>query len=71
MEGKVLQTLKKGDKLAIKDGLIVCPVCRQKTNQTIFPETTADFFPLWCRRCKSVHLVKIASGQCYMISRCR
>ena len=60
-----------GDKLSIKDGYIVCPTCRQKTNQAIRPETTANNLQLWCRNCKAIHLVKIDRGQCYMLSRCR
>lgn len=63
--------MQKGDRIAIKDGYAVCPVCRRKTNQAIRPDTVADNLQLWCRNCKAVHLVKIASGQCYMISRCR
>lgn len=63
--------LEKCDRLAIKDGLIVCPVCRQKTNQAVRPETSAENLPLWCRHCKAVHIVHIDSGQCYVISRCR
>lgn len=58
-------------KLSIKDGLVVCPVCRQKTNQQVIPETRAENLALWCRHCKAVHLVKIDCGQCYVISRCR
>lgn len=60
-----------GVKLNMKDGYIVCPVCKRKTNQAVRPETTAKNLQLWCRNCKSVHLVDIDRGQCYMLSRCR
>ena len=35
-----LKTIAKGAKLSIKDGHIVCPVCRMKTRQIIRPETS-------------------------------
>ena len=64
-------TMQKGDKLSTKDGYVVCPVCRHKTNQALRPDTVANNLQLWCRNCKAVHLVKIERGQCYMLSRCR
>ena len=68
---KALQSTKKCGKLAIvKDSLVVCPNCRQKTNLTLRPDTTARNLTLWCRRCKASYLVDIADGQCYVISQC-
>lgn len=61
----------KHDKLATKDGLIVCPNCKNKTNQAVREDTTATNLQLWCRTCKAVHLVNIDRGQCFVISRCR
>lgn len=58
-------------KLAIKDGLYVCPVCKSKTNQAADASTNAEHLLLWCRRCKAVHIVNIESGQCYVVSRYR
>lgn len=55
-------------KLNIKGGLIVCPVCRQKTNQSVRKDTQAKNLPLWCRTCKTLHYVNIVDGQCYLIS---
>ena len=65
-----MQNREKCDKLVVKDGYAVCPVCRRKTNQAIRPDTEAKNLQLWCRSCKAVHIVNIASGQCYVISRC-
>lgn len=58
-------------KLTIKDGLYVCPVCKNKTNQAADESTNAEHLLLWCRHCKAVHVVNIVSGQCYVVSRCR
>ncbi|MCI9473457.1 MAG: hypothetical protein HFF31_05535 [Flavonifractor sp.] len=66
-----MQSRGKADRLKLKDGLIVCPVCRQKTNQVVREDTTARNLVLWCRNCKAVHLVDIEFGQCFLISRCR
>lgn len=57
--------------LDVKDGLYVCPVCRQKTQQAYDPKSNATYLRLWCRNCKSVHYVNIAFGQCSVVSRCR
>ena len=61
----------KSVKLIVKDGLIVCPNCKQKTNQAVRTDTKATNLTLWGRNCKAVHLVNIEHGQCYVISRCR
>lgn len=61
---------KKRGTLVVKDGLYVCPNCRQKTNLAARPETTARNLPLWCRNCKATFLVNIDSGQCVVLRRC-
>ena len=66
-----MQSWPEGAKLKLKDGLIVCPVCRKKTNQAVRSDTTAHNLAVWCRNCKAVHLVNIEFGQCFLISRCR
>lgn len=66
-----LQNTPRCGKLVTKDGLIVCPVCKQKTNQAVRPDTQAKNLTVWCRTCKSIHLINIENGQCYVISRCR
>ena len=71
MGEKTLASSGKSVKLIVKDGLIVCPNCKQKTNQAVRPDTEATNLTLWCRSCKAVHLVNIEHGQCYVISRCR
>jgi len=71
MEEKALQMNNQSGKLTIKDGMYVCPVCRQKTNQAASSDTQAMNLRLWCRHCKTVHIVNIISGQCSIVSRCR
>lgn len=66
-----MQSAAKPAKLIIKDGLIVCPVCKQKTNLAVNANTWAKNLQLWCRACKAISLVEIEDGQCYLISRCR
>ncbi len=58
-------------KLFVKDGLYVCPNCRQKTSQAARADTEARNLPLWCRKCKAIYLVNIEHGQCVVIRRCR
>ncbi|HWS43311.1 MAG TPA: cysteine-rich KTR domain-containing protein [Pseudoflavonifractor sp.] len=66
-----LQSTVECDKLRIRKGFIVCPVCKQPTNQAVRPDTSAQNLQLWCRNCKAVHVVNIDLGQCYVISRCQ
>lgn len=66
-----LQCKPKRGKLIVKDGLIICPNCKAKTNQAVRPDTEARNLQLWCRTCKAIHIVNIEHGQCYVISRCR
>ena len=67
----MLQYEAKCGKLTVKDGLLVCPNCRRKTNQAIMADTSAENLPVWCRNCKTQIVVNIDHGQCYEISRCR
>ena len=65
-----LKTIAKGAKLSIKDGHIVCPVCRMTTRQIIRPETEAKNLQVFCAQCKSQMLVNIKTGQCSFVSPC-
>lgn len=58
-------------KLVVKDGWLVCPNCKQKTNQHIRPDTEARNWELWCRNCKAVFVVNIERGQSFLVSRSR
>ena len=62
---------KKAVILSVKDGLYVCPNCRQKTQQAADESTVARNLRLWCRHCKSGMIVNIDFGQCAMVRRYR
>ena len=49
-----------------KDGYIVCPCCRFKTNQQLRQDTQAKNLRVWCRKCKQVTVVDIDNGQCFL-----
>lgn len=66
-----MQSQDKYVKLTIRKGRIVCPVCKEPTNQAIRPETKAQGLQLWCPNCKAIHVVNIDLGQCFVISRCQ
>ena len=66
-----MKNTKQAVMLDVKDGLYVCPVCREKTSQGYDPSTNATYLRLWCKKCKSVHYVNIVFGQCSVVSRCR
>lgn len=50
-------------KLRVKDDRIVCPACKRKTSQTVYPGTTARYLPVYCPHCKQTHIVDIDVGQ--------
>lgn len=60
----MLQSQNECGKILVKDGYIVCPVCRRPTSQRILPDTRAKNLRVWCRKCKHVTVVDIESGQC-------
>lgn len=57
--------------LNTKDGLYICPNCRQKTQQERDDQTSASNLRLWCRRCKAGFIVNIDHGQCAVVRRYR
>lgn len=67
---KGLKKIAEGDRLAIKDGHIVCPVCRLKTKQIVRSETVARNLQVFCTQCKTQMLVNIENGQCSFVSPC-
>lgn len=55
-----------GKMLTVKDGYLVCPTCRRnKKLLRISPDTEARRLPVFCRDCKTQHIVDIDRGQCY------
>ncbi len=54
------------DKLAVKEGAIVCPWCGGKLPERVTPQTRAEHLGVWCKRCKRRFEVHIDQGQCYL-----
>ena len=52
--------------LTVRDGWLICPTCRRnKRLMRISPETTAQHAIVYCRDCKTEHMIDIQQGQCY------
>lgn len=52
--------------LTVKDGYLQCPNCRRnKRLMKIHPDTVATRVVVFCRDCKTEHIVDIEKGQCY------
>ena len=59
--------IEKNRRLVIKDERIVCPNCRRRTSQSVRMDTEAKNLPLWCKGCKTVHIIDIAGGVCTLV----
>ena len=35
-----------------KNGFLICPKCRKKTNTKVMPQTELKDFPMYCNRCR-------------------
>ena len=56
---------KHGKILTVREGYLVCPVCRNKHLMQIRPETVAFRVVAFCRNCKSENIIDIEQGQCF------
>ena len=55
-----------GKLLTVKDGYLVCPICRRnKRVMRINPDTVATRVVAYCRDCKTKSIVDIDRGQCF------
>lgn len=55
---------KKCDRLVVKDGWLVCPVCqRNKHLLRVRPETEARNLQIYCKDCKTELILNIDKGQ--------
>lgn len=58
--------VKRGKLLPVKNGWLICPNCRRnKRLMRIKPDTVASRVVVYCRDCKTEHIVDIAEGQCF------
>ena len=56
---KALQNQGKCDKLTVKDGWLLCPVCGKHKVLRLTPGTTAKDLPVYCKRCGQESIVNI------------
>ena len=55
-----------GKLLTVKDGYLVCPICRRnKRVMRINPDTVATRVVAYCRDCNTESIVDIDRGQCF------
>ena len=49
-----------------QDGWLTCPVCRRnKRLLQVTPQTSAENLIVFCRICKTEHLIDIRKGECF------
>nr|DAP85398.1 MAG TPA: cysteine-rich protein [Caudoviricetes sp.] len=59
-------TTEHGRLLTVKDGYVVCPVCkRNKKLLPILPDTSGRRIVAYCRLCKARTIVDIEDGLCF------
>lgn len=60
-----MQATQKSDMiLTVRDGWLVCPICRKNRRLLhVLPETEADNLELYCKDCKSRLTVRITRGR--------
>ena len=59
-----MQFNEKTAKLIVKDGWVICPVCRRNHRLLrVGPETEARYLPVYCRDCKTELILNITKGQ--------
>ena len=59
-------TVAHGKMLAVRDGYLICPICRRNTRLIqVRPETEAWSLTVFCRMCKSEIKIDIEKGQCF------
>ena len=63
----MLQTTeKRGKLLTVRDGYLICPVCRQnKKLLPVLPTTSGTDVVCYCTKCKHRTIVNIDNGLCF------
>lgn len=59
-----MQVAEKRDKLVVKDGWLICPVCRRNRRLLrVAYDTEAHSLPVYCTDCKKEIILDIARGR--------
>jgi hypothetical protein len=58
-----LQNRMKSAKLIVRNGWVICPVCRNKRLLRIDMDTEAQGLPIYCRDCKTEIVLNITRGR--------
>lgn len=64
MEKDLLQKKTETSKLVVKDGWLICPVCRRRKILRVREDTYARRLTVYCRACHAETIVNIEQGQC-------
>lgn len=48
-----------GQTLTVRDGRVLCPVCQKGTLLQLLPDTHAEQLPVYCKRCRTHHVITI------------
>lgn len=58
---------KRGKIMTVENGFVACPICRRNRRMfKITSRTRATDLLVYCRVCKTQHIVNIEQGQCYL-----
>ena len=56
----------RGKMLTVRDGYLVCPTCRRnKRLMKVNADTEARHLVVYCRECKTEHMIDIFEGQSF------
>ena len=58
-----MQHLKKSDKIIVRDGKVICPVCGKGALLHVRPDTTVHNLPRKCKRCGQTTIVNIEAPE--------
>lgn len=57
---------KYGKMLTVRDGYLECPSCRRNRKMMqVLPDTEGRRIVVYCRICKTEHIVDIVKGECF------
>lgn len=59
--------VKHGKMLTVRKGFLICPTCRTSRRlMRIPPNAYGRGLAVYCRKCRTEHIVDIEKGQCFL-----